>query len=192
MPRIPLPEIDTMSPEQRRVHDLVVSGRRGRIVGPLLAALHNPDLADHWQKMGALLRYGTSLNARHSELAILVTARASNCPFEWYHHAQPAHEAGLPQDAMEAIRTGATPTFAEEADTVIYDYAFQLNRDRTVSEDTHRRTLQLFGVKGVVELTALIGYYTLVAMTLNAHAFELPEGEEDPFADTISTNGMIG
>ena len=29
---------------------------------------------------------------------------------------------------------------------------------------------------GVVELTAVIGYYTMVSMTLNAHRLPLPEG----------------
>ena len=63
MPRIPLFPTDTMSPEQRAVHDRIVSGPRGRIQGPLRAALHNPELADKWQALGALLRYGTTLAA---------------------------------------------------------------------------------------------------------------------------------
>ncbi len=51
-----------------------------------------------------------------------------------------------------------------------------------MSEDTYRRALGHWGVVGVVELTALIGYYTMVAMTLNAHEFALPAGVEPPFA----------
>jgi len=35
---------------------------------------------------------------------------------------------------------------------------------------------------GVVELTALIGYYTMVSMTLNAHEIPLPEGQKPPLA----------
>jgi 4-carboxymuconolactone decarboxylase len=56
MPRISLPSPETMTPEQRRVHDQIVSGPRGKIVGPLRAALHNPELAERWQALGALLR----------------------------------------------------------------------------------------------------------------------------------------
>ena len=52
---------------------------------------------------------------------------------------------------------------------------------RAVSEATYRRVLDYWGVVGIVELTALVGYYTMVAMTLNAHEFPLPEGVEPPF-----------
>ncbi|MEZ5708775.1 MAG: carboxymuconolactone decarboxylase family protein [Blastomonas sp.] len=183
LPRIPFPEPETMTPDQRRVHDSIISGPRGRIVGPLRAALHNPELADHWQKLGALLRYGTSLEARHSELAILVTARACNSSFEWFQHEQPALESGLSAAIIESIRTRQTPEFQDGPDRIIHDYALQLLQNHTVEETTHQAVCGLYGAKGVVELTALIGYYTLVAMTLNAHGFELPEGATDPFGD---------
>ena len=44
-----------MTPEQRRVHDAVVSGPRGELRGPLRAVLHRPELADKWQQLGELL-----------------------------------------------------------------------------------------------------------------------------------------
>jgi len=182
VPRIPFPEIATMTPKQRQVHDSVVNGPRGRIVGPLRAALHNPQLAEHWQKFGAALRYDTCLERRHSELAILVTARACNCSFEWFQHEQPALDAGLLPDLLGAIREDGIPIFASDADRIIYEFAFQLQRTCTVTEETHAAVCDIYGVTGVVELTALVGYYTLVAMTLNAHDFELPDGAPDPFA----------
>ncbi len=80
MPRIPLFPHDTMDDAQRAVLERIVSGPRGRIQGPLRAALHNPELADRWQALGALLRYGTTLPPRLSELAILVTGRACRSP----------------------------------------------------------------------------------------------------------------
>src|SRR5689334_3695695 len=72
--------MEQMTPEQRGVYDAVVSGPRGKVEGPLRAALHRPDLADKWQQFGAALRYGTSLAPRLSELAILLTARAWDSP----------------------------------------------------------------------------------------------------------------
>ena len=86
MPRITLPTPEAMDQDQRRVYDKIVSGRRGKIQGPLRAALHNAELADRWQALGELLRYQTTLTPRLSELAILVTARACRSPFEWYAH----------------------------------------------------------------------------------------------------------
>jgi len=83
MPRISLPAPETMTPDQRKVYDKIVSGKRGRIQGPLRAALHNPELAERWSALGELLRYGTTLTPRQSELAILITGRLCRSPFEW-------------------------------------------------------------------------------------------------------------
>lgn len=181
VPRIPFPEVETMTPEQRRVYDEVVGGPRGMMVGPLRAALHNAELADRWQKLGELLRYRTSLHPRHSELAILTTARAWNCPFEWVQHEAAARNAGLAPEIIEDLRHGRRPQFEQAADAAIHGFAAELHAKRTVGDATYAAALDVLGVAGVVELTALIGYYTLVAMTLNAHVFDLPAGVRDPF-----------
>jgi 4-carboxymuconolactone decarboxylase len=180
VPRIPLFPLEYMTAEQRRVYDDVVSGPRGRVEGPLRAALHRPDLADKWQQLGAALRYGTSLPPRLSELVILLTARAWDSQFEWYAHEPHALKAGLAREALDAIRTGDTPVFGNDDEQAVHDYVIELQQTHAVSESTYQRALTLFGVIGVVELTALTGYYSMVAMTLNAHQIPLPAGAEPP------------
>ena len=180
MARIPLPSPETLTPEQRRVYDTIVSGPRGALRGPLRAALHRPELAEKWQQLGELLRYRTSLPASLSELAILVTARHCNCKLEWYIHAEMARKAGLADAVIENIRTHRPVGGIIPAELDVYQYADELNRSNHVSEETHRRVRERFGVVGVVELTALIGYYTMVAMTLNAHEIPLPDGATPP------------
>jgi 4-carboxymuconolactone decarboxylase len=180
MARIPLPTPDSLTPEGRRVYDAIASGPRGGVRGPLRAALHRPELADKWQQLGELLRYRTSLPPRLSELAILVTARHCNCQLEWLIHAEMARKAGLAEEIIEAVRSRRQPADADPAEHDVYAYADELNRLSTVSEATHRLISGRFGVVGVVELTALIGYYTMVAMTLNAHDIPLPEGAAPP------------
>jgi 4-carboxymuconolactone decarboxylase len=181
VPRIPFPEVEAMTPAQRKVYDEVVGGPRGMMVGPLRAALHNAELADRWQKFGALLRYRTSLDPRHSELAILVTAKAWSCAFEWVQHETAARTAGLDSNIIEDIRAGRAPVFERSDDAAVYNYAQELHATRTIGDATYADALEVLGVTGVVELTALIGYYTLVAMTLNAHVFDLPPGARNPF-----------
>jgi 4-carboxymuconolactone decarboxylase len=176
MPRIPLPTVETLTAEQKRVYDKVVSGPRGQLRGPLRAALYNPELADHWQALGAMLRYRTSLPPRLSELAILVTGRHCRAPFEWHAHRIEAENAGLEQTIIEAILARLLPPDMSEDDAAIYHFAHELNRTDSVSDATYSVALERFGARAVVELTALVGYYTLVAMTLNAHEIELPEG----------------
>lgn len=176
MPRIPLPEPHELDAEQRRVYEKVVAGPRGRVRGPLRAALHNPELADRWQALGALLRYDTTLSPRHSELAILITGRACNSPFEWDAHRPEAERAGVEQEVIEALLEQRMPENLSEIDAAVVQFARELNDMRSVTDKTYARALEFLGPRGVVELTAIVGYYTLVAMTLNAHEIPLPEG----------------
>lgn len=179
-PRIPLLAPEAMNPAQRKVYDAVVSGPRGAMVGPLRAAIHSPELAEKWQQFGAVLRYQTTLGARLNELAILITARHFDAQFEWHVHVQAARKAGLPEPIIEALRLAQRPPDMNDDESMIYDYCDQLHRTHFVSGDCHRRVQQRFGTVGVVELTALVGYYAMVAMTLNAHQLPLPEGVSPP------------
>ena len=181
MPRITLPTPESMSPAQRQVYDKVVSGPRGRVQGPLRAAIHNPELADRWQALGALLRYNTTLTRRQSEIAILVTGRHCNSPFEWYAHRQEAEKEGIDKDTIEALLAQQTPVGLSEEEGIVHKYAVELNVHKSVSKATYERALAIFGERAIVELTALIGYYTMVAMTLNAHEIPLPEGVAPAF-----------
>lgn len=181
MPRIPLPDAENLTPEQRRVYDKVVSGRRGRLRGPLRAALYSPELADRWQALGEFLRYQTTLTPRLSELAILVTGRACNAPFEWYAHREEAERAGVEQDIIEALLDQRLPANVNVDDALVIQFATELNQHNSVSDLTYAKALERFGPQTVVELTALVGYYTMVAMTLNAHEIPLPAGVTPAF-----------
>ena len=180
MPRIPLiNKPDGLTPEQQRVLASVVSGPRGKIQGPLMAALHNPDLAEKWSQLGAILRYKTCLPPRLSELAILVTARAWHAQLEWHIHEEIARETGVEAATIEAIRMGCRPDGADAEALEIHDFIAELQKTKRVSQPVYDKVLARWGVNGVVELTALAGYYTMVAMTLNAHEFPLPDGAEE-------------
>jgi len=174
--RIPLVDSDPMTADQRAVFEEIVSGPRGRLVGPLRAALHNPALADRWQKLGKVLRYETSLPRTLSELAIIVVARHWNSPLEWAIHSVEARNAGLDTSIIETIHRREAPVFELEPESEVYDFSRQLLATGQVGAGTYDAVRQRWGVVGVVELTALIGYYTMVAMTLNAHAIPLPTG----------------
>lgn len=172
-----------LNPQQRAVFDAIVSGPRGKLQGPLMAALHNADLADKWQKLGAALRYETSLSQTVAELVILVTAKAWACQLEWYLHEGYARSAGLSQQGIDAIKSGARDEIDAPDLLDAYDFCTELLQTKRVSARVHDRALTRFGTIGVVEMTALSGYYTMVAMTLNAHEFPIPEGVARPFPE---------
>jgi 4-carboxymuconolactone decarboxylase len=169
MPRVPLPVASELTPEQRRVYDDIGALRRGHVPVHYHAALCNPELADKWQQIGELLRYRTTLPLRLSELAILVTACDQRCDYQWTAHEPIAAKAGLAPEIISAIRAGQRPAFTAADEAAVYDYCTMLLQTKFVDDGAHARATAAVGARGIVELTALLGYYVMVAMSINAH-----------------------
>jgi 4-carboxymuconolactone decarboxylase len=188
MARIPLPSIESMTLEQRAVYDQIIAGPRGSVVGPLRAALHSPQLAQHWQKFGEVLRYSDKIPKRLRELAIISTGRRWNSQLEFHIHAGVAREEGLADAVIDAVRQGHAPNFERSDECCVYEFTRGLLCDGRVAPRIYSDAIERWGVVAVVELTALIGYYSMVAMTLNAHEIELPDIEGDllTFADGLT------
>lgn len=171
-----------MAPEQRRVLDAILSGPRGNLDGPFLAWIHSPELADHAQRLGAFCRYGTRLETRLTELAILVTASWWQSQAEWQIHAPIARDAGLADDVIVALQEGREPDFGRDDERLIYRLGTQLYATRRVDETLYAEAVSAFGEAAVVELVGVFGYYALVAMTLNV--FRVRRGTDPlPFAE---------
>jgi 4-carboxymuconolactone decarboxylase len=160
MPRVPLFDPTNMNAEQARVYNNIVGGPRGQLVGPLRAVLHRADLADNWQQFGESLRFGSSLPRKLVELAILVTGRRWNSQVEWHVHS---------------IRLGTRPALADADEVDTYEFARQLQMTGNVEDVLYARLQARLGVIGIIELSSVIGYYTLVSMTLNVHNIPLPD-----------------
>ena len=182
MTRMPDIVYDKLDPDQRRVYDAIVAGPRGQVQGPLRVWLQSAQLADRAQALGAFCRFGTSLPPRLSELAILITGAFWRAKFEWHTHAPIGIKAGLDPAAVEAIRTGRPPNFAKPDEAAAYAFGHELLTTRKVSDATYARAVEQLGMKGVVELTGILGYYGLISLTLNAFEVPLPDGASDPFS----------
>ena len=182
MSRVPDLPYDEMTAEQQRVHDEIAAGPRGKVVGPLRVWLYSPELADRAQKLGAYVRYHSALPAELSELAILVTARMWQADFEWYSHVGPARAAGTPEAVIEAIRVGAEPALEDATSRAVYAVARELHQARAVSDQTYAHAEAALGREGLVDLVGILGYYTLISMTLKAFDVPTPDGSH-PFGD---------
>lgn len=158
-----------LRPDQERVFS-EIAGTRGRVAGPFGILLHSPELADRVQALGSFLRWQSSLGADLTELAVLVTAKAWSSDFEWSAHEPHARRAGLTDAEIDGIRAAAWVADRSTPErTDVYVYAHELATTGDVSDATYRQTLTRLGEIGLVELTVVVGYYTLLAMTLNAH-----------------------
>lgn len=182
-------EADDLNDAQRAAVAEAVSGVRGRIPGPMRAWLHSPTLASRAQNLGGFLRFGTSLRPALSELAILLTARHLACSYVWNAHLGEALKGGLAQGVIDAIGQGAPPKFTHEDERVVHDYATTLLATNRVPQALHDRAMASFGEAGVVELVGVIGYYSLVAHTVNAFAFPLQPGAQPIFGQPAVEQG---
>jgi 4-carboxymuconolactone decarboxylase len=176
MTRTPFLKPEEMTAEQRRIYDDIVASRGTWLNGPFAPMLHQPKLAEPAQQLGNFLRYHTSLPPRLTELAILVVARHWDCDFEWYQHAAIALKQGVEPAIVDAIRRDALPDKMSEHQSWVHAFTHQLLKTHRVADDLYAHCRDAFGVTGVVELTALIGYYTFIAFTLNAHEVPMPAG----------------
>ena len=175
-PRLPTLDPAQLSPEQKAIHDAIAAGPRGRVQGPLAVWLHSPGLADNAQRLGAFCRFGSSLEPRLSELAILVTGRVWTAQFEWTVHKPIALKAGLSEAVVEAIRTRRTPPFEKTDERIVHDFAQALHTDRKVPQEQYDEAVAMLGTTAVVDLVGILGYYTLISMTINAFNVPLDGG----------------
>lgn len=181
MPMIPDGELD---PEQKRAVADIVSGPRGSLVGPFIPLLRSPEFMNRLQKTGEYLRFNSALEPRRSEMVILMTARLWTQAFEWHHHRPIAEKAGLAAEIIDAIAEGRRPSQMAADEAAIYDFIDELSRNRSVSDATYKRAVDAFGERGVIDMIGIHGYYSLLAMVLNATRAPLPEGARpgiDPF-----------
>ena len=173
MSRIPELERYQLSPEQTKVYDAILASR-GSLHGPFRVWLHSPELAQRAQQLGEHARFKTTLPPRLRELAILVTARFWDAQIEWSVHEPAGREAGIPRAVIEDIKRRRTPEFREPDEESVYEYTFELLRDHFVADDVFSAVAEHLGPRGVTELTILIGYYSLVALSLNAFSIPVP------------------
>lgn len=188
-----LPPLDpaAMDVAQARVLEAMMAGPRGKsgllsrgrpVGGPFAPWLRSPGFADLAQSLGAFVRYGTSLEPRLSELAIIVVGAAWKADYEFAAHGPMAIRAGISRAVVDAVACGASPPFERDDERIVYEFARELVETRRVGEERYAAAADLLGEAGTVELVGILGYYTLVCMTLNAFEVPLGEGMEPPFA----------
>jgi 4-carboxymuconolactone decarboxylase len=165
--RLPLPDVRQLNTEQRAIHDSIIS-TRGNLSGPFLAWMHSPGLASPAEKLGAFCRYSTLFSLVESELLILCVAARYQCLGEQQIHEPIAHQAGLSEKSIEQLRSGAVPLLSDERQRLLHRLATELLNTNRIGDELYKQGIQAYGERGMVELVGIVGYYTLVAMTLNA------------------------
>jgi 4-carboxymuconolactone decarboxylase len=177
MTRIPDLKPEEMSARQKQLAADIGSARGGVVRGPFAIWLRNAELADKANQLGNLLREGTSVPRRLSELAILVTARHWTAQYEWFAHENQAIEQGVAKETVEAIRARKTPFLPKADERIVYALCTELYEKKKVSDETYAEAVKIFGQQTVIELMTIASFYAMIAMFLVTFEAPVPGGK---------------
>lgn len=180
MQRIKLIDPARLTPAQQKVYDQIKSGARGRVGTMFSALLHSPGLTERVQAVGEYLRYQAPLTDRVKELAISTAAAHWKADVQWNTHAALARKAGVPDAVLAAIAAGTLPAFTDESDRIAYVYVTDVLRGTGLSDRAFDEAMKAFGLEGLMDLTAIAGYYTMLSLILNALEVR-PENADIPW-----------
>jgi 4-carboxymuconolactone decarboxylase len=196
MSRLPGLRRDQLSPDGQAVWDAIVGTRGGRLVtadgtlaGPFNAFVHAPNVGRGLTDLGATVRFGTSVERRLTEVAIITVGARWRAEFEWWAHARMAREHGVAEAVIEAIRRGDEPPFDAGDERIVHAVASELARSGRVGDASYAAARDLLGDAGLVELVTLCGYYTLISFVLNAFDVPIPPGAAPAWGDGDPADG---
>jgi 4-carboxymuconolactone decarboxylase len=148
---------------------------RGNLSGPWQAIIRSPDMLNPLRALSDYLRFNSTLPPRLSEFVIIITAREWTSQYEWNAHHRLAMRGGLSPEIAAAVAEGRRPDGMAADEAAVYDFCMELHRNRSVSDATYARALEMFGEQGIMDMIGLSGWYTLVSMVLNTARVPLPE-----------------
>ena len=181
---------EQMSEAQKQLAQSIRSGPRAGVAGsaanqaalgsPFNVFLRSPEVGEHLQQVGSYIRFKSTLGAKLNEFAILITARHWGAQYEWHAHHRLALQAGLQPTIAQEVAQGRRPSGMSDDEAAIYDFSHELHTHRQVSDATFQKVVSRFGEQGVMDLIAVNGYYTLIAMVLNVDRTPIPGGGPAP------------
>ncbi len=175
MARIPLATGDSVPQDQRAAFDELVQG--GRVIangGPFSVMMNVPEMARRAAHLSEYLIELSTLSTKTRELAIITTAREMDCPFIWNYHAAVARTVGIRDEIIDNMRDKKELTGLTPEESVIVNYGREFFRTHKVSKLTFDAALVQFGIRGLSELTNLMGWYAMQSFNVNAFETEPP------------------
>ena len=145
-----------------------IARSRGGVRGPFSVFLHSPELAVRTARLGSYIRFESPAPRWARLFVCLVTARHFDCQYAWSGNEDDARGAGVRDEAIRAVRDRSAPARLEGDERILFDLAAELLVWHRVSDATLNAVRDRYGLSGLVDLVGTIGYYSHLAMTLNA------------------------
>jgi 4-carboxymuconolactone decarboxylase len=182
--RYPELRLDQLTPEQKAYVENLQKPPRNNTTAlknpPFKVYMRSPALAAKLEEVSDYVRWGTGLEPRLTELAIMLTARQWSSQWIWRGHYRLAIRGGLDPSVGADIAAGKRPEKMKEDEAILYNYAIEMYRDKAVSDATYAAAVKQFGEKGLIDLVATMGYYDTVAMTLITAKAVAPREDDVP------------
>jgi 4-carboxymuconolactone decarboxylase len=178
MARVPLiTSKDQVPAEHHSIVDAII-GSRGALHGPFSVFLHSPEIAGRVAHLGALVRFEGTLDMRVRALAAMVVAREFEAEYVWGAQTGSARRQDVAETTITAIRENAPLTGVPPEDAMIIEYTRTLLHKHRIPAAMDKAMRDRFGNDQMTQLTGAIGYYSLLAMTVNACELEAAPGAE--------------
>jgi 4-carboxymuconolactone decarboxylase len=182
--RYPTLKPEQLSPEQKAYVDNLQKPPRSNTTAlqnpPFKVYMRSPELANKLEAVSDYVRWGSGLEPRLTELAIMITARQWSSQWIWRGHYRAAVRGGLDPSVGADIAAGKRPEKLKPDETILYNYAMEMYRDKAVADATYAAAVKQFGEKGLIDLVATMGYYDTVAMTLITAKAVAPKEDDVP------------
>jgi 4-carboxymuconolactone decarboxylase len=165
-----------VAPKDHAIVDGIVQSR-GALQGPFTMFLHCPELAGRLAHLGAFVRFEGSLDMRVRVLAAMTVARELDAVYVWGAQTGGARRLGVPETTITAIREKHARGIPPE-DAQIVEFTRELIRKHRVDDATFKALRARLGDDGLIQLTGVIGYYSMLSMTVNVCELEAGQGAE--------------
>jgi 4-carboxymuconolactone decarboxylase len=179
--RLPLVKRDDLDADGKNTYDAIVNPKsrysRG-LPAPIGMWMHSPEMAQYVLPAYMYVRFGTELGTRLTELAILVTARETDCQFQWTSHEPMAREAGLEAAVIDSVKYRKNPSGLTEKDALVVRFGHELFGDHHVTAETFTQAQRVLGTRGVTDLAGLMAFYEFLYLSSNAtFDIQMPAGQ---------------
>jgi len=177
MARLPsITKKEQVAAKDHATFDSIVASR-GAVQGPFTMFLHSPEVAERVAHLGAYVRFEGSLDTRVRVLAAMTAAREFEAMYVWGAQTGGARRQSVPESTIDAIRDNHSRGVPPE-DAQIIDFTRALLRRHRADDAMWKAMLDRFGSDELIQLTTAIGYFSLLAMTVNACELEPAPGAE--------------
>ena len=166
MARVPLVAPEGAPPELQAVFAEVARKRGG--VGNLFRAMaHSPEATRCVGAVGEFVRFDSVLPARLREIVTLAVASRWGCAYERNAHLPQVARLGVDEASIAALAEGRSAPGLSPLEATAVEYGLALTRDGRADAALVERLRAELGDQGLVELTVLVGYYSMLAVFLN-------------------------